>query len=138
MVRAYRTTDLAGELAGARSVLRAAGVACTVTGEEAGAALPASAQVALGWVVREAVTNVLRHSRATEATVGVTSVDGRAVLEVGNDGAGPGGSTVTWGNGLTGLAERLTAASGALRVERDGDRFVLAATVPVVAAGTAS
>jgi two-component system sensor histidine kinase DesK len=135
VVRAYRTTDLAAELAGARSVLRAAGVACTVTGEDAGAALPAPAQVALGWVVREAVTNVLRHSRATEATVDVTSVGGLAVLEVGNDGAGPGGPAVTWGSGLTGLAERLTAASGGLRVERDGDRFVLAASVPVAAAG---
>ena len=41
VVGGYRTVDLAGELAGARSVLRAAGVACTVSGEDDGAALPA-------------------------------------------------------------------------------------------------
>jgi two-component system sensor histidine kinase DesK len=131
VVRGYRTTDLAGELAGARSVLRAAGIGCTVTGEEAGAALPGTVQTALGWVVREAVTNVLRHSSAT--TCSITLVPGDPVrLRVTNDGArrGPGG----WGNGLRGLAERLVAASGELSAGRDGDRFVVEAQVPVAAA----
>jgi hypothetical protein len=40
------------------------------------------------------------------------------------------GSGTTWGNGLTGLAERLAAAGGRLSAGPDGDRFVLAATVP--------
>ncbi len=46
-----------------------------------------------------------------------------------NDGAR--GTETTWGNGLTGLAERLAAAGGRLSAGPDGDRFVLAATVPV-------
>jgi two-component system sensor histidine kinase DesK len=135
VVRGYRTTDLAGELAGARSVLRAAGIGCTVTGEEAGAALPGPVQTALGWVVREAVTNVLRHSSAGTCTI--TLVAGDPVrLEVANDGAGRG--TGTWGNGLRGLAERLAAASGELSTGRDGDRFVVEARVPVTAAARAT
>ena len=65
VVRGYRIVDVGGELAGARSVLRAAGVTCTVSGDELGAALPETTRSALGWVLREAVTNVLRHSRAS-------------------------------------------------------------------------
>jgi signal transduction histidine kinase len=129
VVRGYRRTDLAGELAGARSVLRAAGVGCTVSGEDGGTALPEPVQVALGWVVREAVTNVLRHSRATECTVQLRTTGGEAELTVTNDGvAGPGSG---WGSGLTGLAERLAVAGGRLAARRERDRFVLTATLPV-------
>jgi two-component system sensor histidine kinase DesK len=129
VVRGYRRTDLPGELAGARSVLRAAGVGVTVTGEEDAVTLPEPVQTALGWVVREAVTNVLRHSRASWCSVELRAVGGEAELRVANDGA-PGTET-TWGNGLTGLAERLAATGGRLSAGPDGDRFVLAATVPV-------
>jgi two-component system sensor histidine kinase DesK len=129
VVRGYRRTDLPGELAGARSVLRAAGVTVTVTGEEDAVALPEPVQTALGWVVREAVTNVLRHSRASWCSVELRAVGGEAELRVANDGAR--GTETTWGNGLTGLAERLAATGGRLSAGPDGDRFVLAATVPV-------
>ncbi len=129
VVRGYRRTDLPGELAGARSVLRAAGVGVTVTGEEDAVALPEPVQAALGWVVREAVTNVLRHSRASWCSVELRAVGGEAELRVANDGARS--AETTWGNGLTGLAERLAAAGGRLSAGPDGDRFVLAATVPV-------
>ena len=130
VVRGYRSTDLAGELAGARSVLRAAGITCTVEGEEAGAALPAAAQAALGWVVREAVTNVLRHSSAGGCTITLTPGD-PAQLRVVNDGVA--GGAGGWGNGLRGLSERLAATSGQLTAERDGDRFVVVARVPAAA-----
>jgi signal transduction histidine kinase len=129
VVRGYRRTDLPGELAGARSVLRAAGVAVTVTGEEDAVDLPEPVQTALGWVVREAVTNVLRHSRAGRCTVDLRATGGEAELQVANDGAR--GARTAWGNGLTGLAERLAATGGRLSAGPDGDRFVLAATVPV-------
>ena len=129
VVRGYRRTDLPGELAGARSVLRAAGVGVTVTGEEDAVTLPEPVQTALGWVVREAVTNVLRHSRASWCSVELRAVGGEAELRVANDGAR--NAETTWGNGLTGLAERLAAAGGRLSAGPDGDRFVLAATVPV-------
>ncbi len=129
VVRGYRTADLPGELAGARSVLRAAGVACTVTGEDAGAGLPAGAQAALGWVVRESVTNVLRHSRATACGITLTVTGQEARLDVDNDGTGSG--PVTWGNGLTGLAERLADAGGRLDARAEGGRFCLVATLPL-------
>ncbi|SDF28636.1 two-component system, NarL family, sensor histidine kinase DesK [Blastococcus fimeti] len=128
LVRGYRTADLGGELAGARSVLRAAGVACSVTGEEAGPGLPQEVQTALAWVVREAVTNVLRHSRATQCTITLTVPEREVRLSVVNDGTQSTGSA--WGTGLTGLAERLTTVGGRLRAGAEGDRFVLTATLP--------
>lgn len=62
VVRGYREADLGIELTGAQGVLTAAGITCTVTGEPNG--LPTEVQSALGWVVREATTNVLRHGDA--------------------------------------------------------------------------
>ncbi|MGY1845725.1 MULTISPECIES: sensor histidine kinase [unclassified Blastococcus] len=129
VVRGYRSADLGGELAGARSVLRAAGVACSVSGEDAGTALPEHLQSALAWVVREAVTNVLRHSRASRCTITVTVTEQEAGLTVVNDGADAPGTE--WGNGLTGLAERLTALGGRLRARPADGGFALEATVPV-------
>jgi two-component system sensor histidine kinase DesK len=132
VVRGHRGADLAGELAGARSVLRAAGVACTVHGEDAGTRLPRAAQTALAWVAREAVTNVLRHSFATCCTITLRTASGTAELQVVNDGvpddvAGEGGRP---GTGLTGLGERLTGAGGSLETRLDGSSFVLTASVP--------
>ena len=135
VVGAYRTVDLAGELVGARSVLRAAGVACAVSGEDDGAALAGRTQSTLGWVVREAVTNVLRHSRATSCSIDLQAESGTVELRVVNDGlAVPGTAGASgWGNGLTGLAERLAESGGRLAAARDRDRFVLTATLPTEA-----
>ncbi|WP_091060402.1 sensor histidine kinase [Klenkia brasiliensis] len=125
VVRGYRAVDLRSELAGARSVLRAAGIDCTVTGEDA--QLSEQAQVVLGWVVREAVTNVLRHGSGGACTIAVDTGDREVSLTVTNTVAGDVGA---WGSGLTGLSERLAAAGGRLSAgRRDGD-FVLVGEVP--------
>ncbi|MEU7060160.1 histidine kinase [Streptomyces sp. NPDC046197] len=130
VVRGYREADLAAELAGAQGVLAAAGIDCTVTGSATG--LPAPVQSALGWVVREAATNVLRHGDARHCTVALRVADGRAELSVENDGvpdARPGSGS---GSGLAGLRERLSQLDGTLRAGPSGPgRFRLAAEVPL-------
>ncbi|MFI8531682.1 sensor histidine kinase [Streptomyces aquilus] len=129
VVRGYREADLGVELGGAQGVLAAAGIECTVSGEAAG--LPLDVQSALGWVVREATTNVLRHGDAKRCTVAVRRSEDDVVLTVENDGAagpsGPGGS------GLAGLRERLAAVDGTLEAGtvREGV-FRLVAQVPMV------
>ncbi|MFC7310142.1 sensor histidine kinase [Streptomyces monticola] len=90
VVRGYREIGLGAELAGAQGVLKAAGIDCRVLGAEAADELPPAVHAALGWVVREAATNVLRHGDAARCTVAlrVTSQDpATAVLTVENDGA---------------------------------------------------
>ncbi|MEU6352183.1 histidine kinase [Streptomyces sp. NPDC047072] len=128
VVRGYREADLGAELAGARGVLTAAGIDCEVTGEPDG--LPAEVQSALGWVVREATTNVLRHGDAKRCTVAVLTEEERVVLTVENDEAlnSPG----TGGSGLTGLRERLAAVGGTLEAGPAGEGvFRLVARVPL-------
>lgn len=130
VVRGYREADLGVELAGAQGVLSAAGIECEVRGEAAG--LPAEVQSALGWVVREATTNVLRHGDAGRCAVSVRVTEGHVVLTVENDGARAGDGR--GGSGLVGLRERLTAVGGELEAgAMDGDRFRLMATVPLPA-----
>ncbi|MEH0545305.1 histidine kinase [Streptomyces sp. B21-105] len=87
VVRGYREADLGVELAGAQGVLRAAGIACEVLGDAG--ELPAEVQSALGWVVRESTTNVLRHGDAERCSVALQRTEGCVVLTVENDGARP-------------------------------------------------
>ncbi|WP_197683219.1 sensor histidine kinase [Jiangella alkaliphila] len=140
VVRGYREVDLTTELAGARSVLRSAGVATRVVGEVD--ALPPDVQAVLGWVAREGTTNVLRHSAAATCVITLAREDGCVTLTMENDGAFAlsAESRSDAGSGLSGLAERLRELGGSLAADRlDGDRFRLAARVPsVAAAGEAS
>ena len=133
VIRGYREADLAVELAGALSVLRAAGIEGRSEGDD-GSALPPGVQAALGWVIREATTNVLRHSEARRCTIRL-SVGASVVLAVENDGvpepAGPGagGTGGSGGSGLAGLRERLAALGGTLAAEPRTGAFRLTAEV---------
>jgi two-component system, NarL family, sensor histidine kinase DesK len=102
-VSGYRDVTLAGELASAREVLRASGIQATVPGAVDN--VDTDAAELFGWVVREAVTNVVRHSRAKQCTITV----GERWIEVVDDGRG---GVAGAGNGLTGLRERLADAGG--------------------------
>jgi two-component system sensor histidine kinase DesK len=132
VVRGYREADLEVELTGAQGVLTAAGIRCELTGAAAG--LPAEVQSALGWVVREATTNVLRHGDAGRCAVSLRVIEGRVVLTVENDGVGASSGTDsgTDGSGLAGLRERLAAVDGTLEAGPvGGGMFRLVAEVPL-------
>ncbi|MGW4591888.1 sensor histidine kinase [Amycolatopsis thermoflava] len=104
-VSGYQDVTLAGELARGRELLRAAGVTADLP--TAHDAVPPQRQELFGWVVREGVTNVVRHARASRCTVELTATS----VEVRDDGVGgPAGA----GSGLTGLRARVAAAGGAL------------------------
>ncbi|GCB49868.1 sensor histidine kinase [Streptomyces sp. NL15-2K] len=148
-VTGYREGSLTTELDRARSALSAAGVELVLS--RSGTPLPAQTESLLGWVVREAVTNVVRHSGASRCEITVANAAERARLMVTDDGtggvsadatgggAGAGrregfgiGSRTGPGTGLTGLTERLAAAGGSLTAgpgARGG--FVVTAELPV-------
>ncbi len=88
-VAGFRQPDLAGELAAARQLLDAAGIASDIS--SAGAEhLAQQVDAALAWAVREGATNVVRHSRATRVAIRVTARDSVAVAEISDNGpAGP-------------------------------------------------
>ncbi|MHC3458671.1 sensor histidine kinase [Streptomyces flavovirens] len=102
----YRTVSLDSELSGARMALRAAGVRADLP--TATDTVRAELREVFGYVVREAVTNVLRHSDAELCTVRL----GTDWVEVTDNGSPTGVASA--GNGLTGLTERLAAVSGTL------------------------
>ena len=118
----YREVSLATEIASARSVLLAAGVEARVP--SAVEPVPRAVSELFGYVVREAVTNVVRHSEATTCTVELTrdsvsiTDDGRGFVP----GAPTGGSAHAGGSGLNGLAARLDAAGGRFSVRSEPGR----------------
>ncbi|MFE6161121.1 sensor histidine kinase [Streptomyces sp. NPDC056486] len=130
VVRGYREADLAVELAGAQGVLEAAGIDCRVSGSSAGLSIPV--QSALGWVVREATTNVLRHGDAQRCDITLTITDERTSLVVENDGVPDAPPEGRKGSGLAGLRERLAAVDGTLDFASKDGHFRLAAEVPLV------
>ncbi|WP_098012130.1 sensor histidine kinase [Streptomyces sp. sk226] len=143
VVRGYREADLPTELTGARGVLEAAGISVSVEGADgpAGIGAPAAVQAALGWVVRETATNVLRHGDPRHCRIRLARTRDAVVLEVENDGAGPTGSLgddgsgTGGGSGLAGLRERLAALGGTLDAGGAGDDlFRVTATVPLTPA----
>ncbi|MFC5826561.1 sensor histidine kinase [Nonomuraea insulae] len=130
VARGYRAMSLAGEVDRAVALLESSGVG--VQANLADVPLPGRSEEALAWAVREGVTNVLRHSRATTCTI-TTSLQGGSIrLEVANDGAlaEPGAAGTTTGAGLTGLAERAAQAGGSCASALTGEGgFLLAVEV---------
>ncbi|WTB88809.1 sensor histidine kinase [Streptomyces cellulosae] len=133
-VTGYRRPRLAGELSGARVALRAAGVAPGLPDpDDVPGDVPEDAESTLAWALREAVTNVVRHSGARRCTVDVVrreTLDG-PVLELSVEDDGTGGSSYVPGNGLRGLVERLDAVGGTLEAGPVRHGFRLVARVPV-------
>jgi PAS domain S-box-containing protein len=76
--------------------------------------LPEPIEAAAYYVVAEALTNMAKHARASEARVRVRRVDGHAFVEVTDDGVG--GADETGGSGLRGLVDRIEALGGRLTV----------------------
>lgn len=124
-VTGLRTGNLAEEVTAARSILSDAGVELSVHGDAD--RVPDDLSAVLGWVVREAVTNVVRHADASTCTITVDSEE--SLLSIADNGVG---ATAREGNGLTGLRERLAKRNLALRVSAEnGTR--LSVVVPEVA-----
>ncbi|MEV0952285.1 histidine kinase [Promicromonospora sp. NPDC050249] len=145
LVQGYRRTTLDAEIANASKVLAAAGVEVLADVDaDLAASLTQGPRSLLGLVVREATTNLLRHSRATRASMVLVPDGAGARLVIDNDGvrpadlgdldggsAGLGGGSAGGGDGtgLMSLAERLDAVGGHLSWTGEGDRFVVTATV---------
>ncbi|MFI1409140.1 sensor histidine kinase [Streptomyces sp. NPDC020707] len=146
-VTGYREGSLATDLDRARSALLAAGIEPDV--RQSGPPLSAQTEALLGWVVREAVTNTVRHSGARRCAITVDGGSERVRVRVSDDGGGvretvretvpAGGSSAVLpgigGTGLKGLTERLAAAGGSLEAGPGvGGGFVVTAELPGVVA----
>ncbi|MGI5501844.1 sensor histidine kinase [Lentzea sp. CA-135723] len=107
----YRELSLTDEIESARSVLTAAGVRATIETEHA--ELSPRSKTVLATVLREGVTNLLRHSEATRCDITIAGTGGQVSIDIVNDGA-PARVSTDRGSGLTNLANRATAIGGSL------------------------
>lgn len=100
--------SLAAELVAAPAALRTAGIEPCVDG--APTKIDPSHEATVAWALREAVTNVVRHSGARTCRISLQAADGVTALEVVDDGPGPVREDA--GTGLSGLAQRVHALGG--------------------------
>ncbi|MFF4414092.1 sensor histidine kinase [Streptosporangium sp. NPDC001559] len=142
--RGSRRLSLRGESTRAQALLTGFGIDCSVSLGRPG--LPEDVSAVLGTVVREGVTNMLRHSDPGRCVIELTGRDGLLRLSVANDGAPYGaprkapdgtppeerpGGEETAGNGLGNLRHRVTGIGGTLRATAGEDGwFRLVAEVP--------
>ncbi len=106
-VTRLKSPQLPGELEVARDTLESAGITAVIHSTEG-----AADSRVLAWALREAVTNAVRHSQASQCAIALTS----QLLSVADDGVGVG--TSREGNGLRGLRERAKAAGASVIVGR--------------------
>ena len=117
-----------GLAAALQSLATRAPVATTVNYEPAGR-LPEPVELAAYFVASEALANVAKYAHATSASVRVWQLGGNAAIEIADDGIG--GADDTRGSGLRGLADRVEALDGRLRVtSRPGHGTTIVAELP--------
>lgn len=114
-IRGYRVATFEAELDRVAAMLRAAGIALTC--ERDAVSLDSSHEVALGMVLREAVTNVVRHARAQKCHIRIQRTGATLSLEVEDDG--PGGAYPE-GEGLRGMRERIEPLGGSVLLQNSG------------------
>ena len=108
-LRGYSTYKLSEEIQRAESALSSAGVALQSETTEINMTPAQESVVAL--IMREAVTNVVRHAQARNCRLRLTANNGDCVLEIQDDGRG---GSLLEGNGLRGMRERVEALGGTI------------------------
>jgi signal transduction histidine kinase len=99
--------------------------------------LPGTLELSVYRVIQEALTNALKHSGGTAATVRVAYEATSLEVEVSDDGRGAGGATGGSGHGLIGMRERVRLHGGHLRAGPDpAGGFVVRASFPLNGSGT--
>ncbi|MEW9533381.1 sensor histidine kinase [Microbispora sp. NPDC049125] len=129
VARGYRRMSLAGEMRRASGLLESSGIGCQVN--LADITPSREPDEALAWAVREGVTNILRHSRATTCSITTSNRAGRIHLEIVNNGLPPDdaqtvadpvgdgpGDAQPLGGGLVGLVERAAQVGGTVEAGR--------------------
>ena len=136
-VTGIRAAGIAAELASAHLLLESGGVRLEYETPD-GSALPADIETIFALTIREGVTNIQRHARATEARVILVVATREARLTIEDNGRG---GVIAPGNGLTGMRERLRALDGDLVIASErgrGTRLEARVELPVTIANAAN
>lgn len=120
-IRGYRSEGLAAEIDRARTILDAAGV--TLECEARPPLFAPAEETVISLIVREAVTNIVRHAQASHCRLDFQSNGHGTALVVEDDGRG---GIRTEGNGLRGMRERVESIGGRMRIDSEqGTRLLV-------------
>ncbi|MCZ8519762.1 MULTISPECIES: sensor histidine kinase [Paenibacillus] len=126
MVTQMRGTSLEEELFRVKQILKAAEIEFTLEGDPKLPDTPLLTENVISMCVKEAVTNIVKHSRATACTLAVEPSPGGLTILVKDNGIGmPGDAVCFRGNGLRGMKERLEFVNGSLDIRTDGGTLVV-------------
>ncbi len=121
-ITGYRARGLRAEIDAARTTLTAAGIDLLVEGNVQTTSLSAGEETILALALREAVTNIVRHARATECRLALVQEDAHYRLSVADNGHH---AAAHEGNGLRGMRERVQALGGQLLLTRESGTHLL-------------
>ncbi|MCY8073468.1 sensor histidine kinase [Bacillus haynesii] len=130
LVSDMKTATIAEELIHIQQILRAADITFEYMGGSDFSNIPPVTQNIVSMCIREAATNIVKHSRATHCTISISQTDEKISIAIKDDGMGMNQQT-PFGNGLRGMKERLALIDGALDVSTHNGT-VLSIAVPIV------
>ena len=116
-VTRLRVPDFSGEIEGAGRALQTAGIRVELPEAQNALAVAGVNAKLFSWVLREAVTNMVRHSGANAARVRLSATG----LDILDNGVGVGDAR---GNGLTGMAQRVAASGGSVVIEAAPEQWL--------------
>ena len=116
-VTRLRVPDFSGEIEGAGRALQTAGIRAELPEAQNALAVAGVNAKLFSWVLREAVTNMVRHSGANAARVRLSATG----LDILDNGVGVGDAR---GNGLTGMAQRVAASGGSVVIEAAPEQWL--------------
>ena len=131
LISDMRMITVEEELEQIKAILHAATISLEVDQQANFSSLSPLAQNILGMCLREAVTNVVKHSKATTCTVSLFETQGELILQVKDNGVGLQKQSND-GNGILGMKERLALIDGALELDEANSGTLLTVKVPIV------
>lgn len=136
LVSDMRTATLPEELLEAQIILESADIQLVSTGDPKLEGISDLAHNILSLCLREAVTNVVKHSQASQCRIDIESLDNEWRLLVADNGIGlkgkDDGASSTDSNGLKGMAERLSLIGGTVEAVSDPQGTKLSIRVPII------
>ncbi|HGE5779468.1 MULTISPECIES: sensor histidine kinase [Bacillus] len=131
LISDMRMITVEEELEQIKAILQAANITLEVEQKASSSALSPLEQNILGMCLREAVTNVVKHSKASMCTVSIFEAQGELILQVKDNGVGLQAQGHD-GNGIRGMKERIALIDGAIELDETHPGMLLTVKVPIV------
>ncbi|MDA2157480.1 sensor histidine kinase [Bacillus cereus group sp. Bc253] len=131
LISDMRMITVEEELEQIKAILQAANIELEIKQETSASSLSPIEQNILGMCLREAVTNVVKHSKATHCTVSLLESQGELILTVKDNGIGLADQNHD-GNGIRGMKERIALIDGFVELGTINPGTLLTVKVPVV------